>query len=82
MHDEHQIPIWYFIGWLLALYGAIIAVYSLITWGQPPSPQMPPEIHRLHAGFWWGLGMTALGILYIVKFPPAKDPPPGPGAKG
>lgn len=72
MHEEHQVPIWYFIGWLLAIYGVIIAGYSLITWGSPPPTHMPPEIHRLHAGVWWGFLMAALGTLYILKFPPAK----------
>ena len=72
MHDEHQVPIWYFIGWLLAIYGVIIAGYSLLTWGSPPPPTMPAEIHGLHAGVWWGLMMTALGVFYILRFRPSK----------
>lgn len=72
MHEEHQVPIWYFIGWLLATYGVIIAGYSLITWGSPPPPKMPPEIHQMHMGVWWGILMTALGVVYILKFPPSK----------
>lgn len=70
MEHEKQIPIWFFIGSLLALYGAIIAVYSFATWSQPASGTMPPEIHKLHAGSWWGLAMTILGLFYVIKFRP------------
>ena len=72
MHEENQVPIWYFIGWLLAVYGAIIAVYSVVTFGHPGPATMPPEIYRLHAGIWWGAGMVALGLFYIFRFPPKR----------
>lgn len=70
MEHEKQIPIWFFIGALLALYGALICVYGLISWGQPPPSTMPPEIHKLHAGVWWGALMVILGVFYTVRFWP------------
>jgi hypothetical protein len=70
MQHEKQVPIWFFIGALLALYGAIICVYSLVTWGDPPPPAMPPEVYKLHAGAWWGALMTILGLFYVIRFRP------------
>ena len=70
MKHEKQIPIWFFIGALLALYGLIISIYSLITWNHPPPPSMVPEIYKLHAGAWWGALMALLGLFYVIRFRP------------
>jgi hypothetical protein len=73
MHEhEKEIPIWFFIGGLLAIYGVIISVYGVVAWNQPPPPTMPEEISNLHAPAWWGALVAALGIFYVVKFWPAK----------
>jgi FtsH-binding integral membrane protein len=73
MHDQQkQIPIWFFIGALLALYGLIIAGYGAVTWNHPPPPNMPEKIYKLHAPVWWGVMMAALGLFYLVKFWPSK----------
>jgi len=73
MHEhEKQIPIWFFIGALLALYGSIIAGYGVVSWGAPPPPAMQESIARLHAPVWWGILMTLLGLFYVVKFWPSK----------
>ncbi len=86
-HDK-QIPIWFFIGALLAVYGLLIAGYGLATWNSPPPPKMPEQIYKLHAPAWWGLMLAILGIFYVVKFWPSKpesltgkldSPPPPPG---
>jgi heme/copper-type cytochrome/quinol oxidase subunit 3 len=73
MHDhDKQIPIWFFIGALLAVYGLIIAGYALLTLHQPPPPNMPEEIYKLHAPIWWGVLLACLGIFYVVRFWPSK----------
>jgi|WetSurMetagenome_2_1015567.scaffolds.fasta_scaffold238219_1 hypothetical protein len=69
MHEhEHQIPIWFFIGGLLALYGAIIAVYGLYSWINPPAREM--ALAYLHADVWWGLLMLGVGTTYLVRYWP------------
>ena len=78
MEHDKQIPIWFFIGALLALYGVIISIYSLVTWNQPPPDSMPATIHNLHAGAWWGALMAVLGLFYVVRFRPR----PGEGLTG
>ena len=36
MHDEHQVPIWFFIGVLLLIYGIIITGTGIFLWIWPP----------------------------------------------
>jgi hypothetical protein len=74
-HQDHQIPIWFFIGMTLLAYGALIFLYGLISWGSPDRKAM--AMGHLHADVWWGAGMAALGALYTVKFRPRKEPSGG-----
>ena len=71
MEEHHQIPIWFFIGILLTVYGVLIlgsGIYSLIR-----PPQREVALGYLHADIWWGALLLALGILYVLKFRPARD---------
>lgn len=70
MEHDKQIPIWFFIGALLALYGVIISIYCVVTWNEPPPDSMPAAIYKLHAGTWWGVLMTILGLFYVIRFRP------------
>lgn len=74
MHDEHQIPIWFFIGVLLLIYGLLITgsgVYNLVS---PPPVDQRVQLFELHADLWWGLLMTAAGLFYVVRFRPDGQP--------
>ena len=56
--------IWYFVGLLLTVTGAIItisAVYSLIS-----PPAQPKMFSHLHPDLWWGLLMLAFGLLFAL----------------
>ncbi|MGD0479291.1 MAG: hypothetical protein ABSA42_03915 [Terracidiphilus sp.] len=70
------IPIWFFIGVLLTIYGAMILVYGIVEWvnvvhfgGQYPAGV---QLTQLHTPVWWGGLLTALGVLYVVKFRPGR----------
>lgn len=69
MHGS-KIPIWFFIGVLLLIYGVMIfgyGIYELISGNYPPLV----ELTNLHTPVWWGALLTILGAFYVVKFRPA-----------
>jgi len=68
--QEHQIPIWFFIGMTLLVYGVVISLYGLASWGDPDKMKM--AMSGCHADVWWGAGMAALGAFYTVRFRPGK----------
>jgi hypothetical protein len=70
MHSGH-ISIWFFIGVLLSIYGALIlgsGVVELIT-GQVANVVLA----NLHAPVWWGGLMLLLGLFYSLRFRPGRD---------
>jgi hypothetical protein len=65
------ISIWFFIGLLLTIYGALIfgyGIFDLVTGNLPHV-----VLANLHAPVWWGGLMTALGLFYLIKFRPGFD---------
>ena len=70
MHGS-GIPIWFFIGVLLFVYGAMITGYGLYeaaTGIYPPGVQLT----SLHTPIWWGGLLGLVGLFYLVKFRPGK----------
>jgi hypothetical protein len=64
------IPIWFFIGCLLLMYGVMIlgaSVYQLVS-----PPEHPVVLAKLHAGIWWGALLILLGAVYFFHFGPWK----------
>jgi hypothetical protein len=71
MHGS-GIPIWFFIGVLLFIYGALIlgyGIFELATGSYPPLVQLT----NLHTPIWWGATLAVVGLLYIVKFLPRRS---------
>lgn len=70
MHSEHehQVPIWFFIGALLAVYGAMILGYGLFG----PS-ERTVQLAHLHADIWWGALLLVLGLFYAIRFRPGRS---------
>ncbi len=64
-----RIPIWFFIGALLAVYGALILGAGLYGLVHPPAV----ELARLHAGIWWGALLVVIGLGYVVKYRPRRE---------
>ena len=69
MHGS-GIPIWFFIGVMLAIYGALILGYGVVEFVTGVYP--PVQLVELHTPIWWGAILLVLGLLYIVKFRPSK----------
>jgi hypothetical protein len=66
MAEKKSISVWYFIGWLLLIYGILIlgAGFGVL------SAQSPPVMAELHIGIWWGGLLMAIGLVYICCFRP------------
>jgi len=63
--------IWFFIGVSLAVNGAVIfgeGIYELIS---PPVQQV--VLYNLHANIWWGAVLLVLGLVFSVRFSPARE---------
>lgn len=65
-----EIPIWFFIGVLLIVYGVLILGYGLyeLTTGVTANV----VLSNLHAPVWWGAIMLVLGLFYALRFRPGK----------
>jgi hypothetical protein len=66
--QEKQVPIWFFIGALLTVYGAIIAGAGVYGWVHPPEKKV--ALWDLHADVWWGALLCLFGLAYGLKFWP------------
>lgn len=68
---RHSLSVWLFIGVLFLLYGTLIlgsGIYGLFV--PPPHPVVMSQVH---IGVWWGAGMIAIGLVYVVRFRPGRD---------
>lgn len=70
MEGSREIPIWFFIGVLLSIYGVMIFGYGL--WELITGHLAHVVLARLHAPVWWGAIMLLLGLFYLVRFRPGR----------
>ena len=68
MSEKHQqiIPVWFFVGVLLLVYGILILASGLAEWSHPPNTVLVEK----HAPVWWGGLLLVLGAAYCIKFFP------------
>jgi FtsH-binding integral membrane protein len=64
---HHIIPVWFFVGVLLLVYGLMIFASGLTEWNSPP-PGV--QLTGLHAPVWWGALLIVLGGVYCLLFRP------------
>jgi hypothetical protein len=64
---RRMIPIWLIIGVTILVYGVAITATGIVLWNHPAKGV---AMAQLHADFWWGLLMTALGLFYTIRFWP------------
>jgi hypothetical protein len=65
---EHGIPIWFFIGTLLAVYGVLILGAGIYGLFHPPRVALA----GLHVGIWWGALLVVIGLGYVRAFRPRR----------
>ena len=69
MSLKGMLSIWFFVGVLLAIYGALILVEGVRHFN---SQEAPVAMAHLHLPVWWGIGLLALGGIYVVRFRPGR----------
>lgn len=62
--EQKSISVWYFIGWLLLVYGILV----LGAGTGVLAAQSPPVMADLHAGTWWGALLITIGLVYVFCF--------------
>lgn len=72
MHEKGQIPIWFFIGLLLAVYGLLIFATGIYGAFNPPPEAARVKLWHLHADIWWGALLVAIGLFYTFRFRPGR----------
>lgn len=65
---HHIIPVWFFVGVMLLVYGIVIFVSGLVEWPHPPAT----VLSNLHAPAWWGGLLVVLGGFYCYHFAPRR----------
>jgi hypothetical protein len=66
-HHSKMISIWFFVGCLLAVYGALILIAGLSDHG---AGGREIAMAHLHAQIWWGIGLLLIGLGYVARFRP------------
>ena len=68
--ERHMIPVWFFVGILLFIYGILIFFSGIAEWNHLPDTKLA----SLHAPVWWGALMVVMGGLFVLIFRPKKKP--------
>jgi hypothetical protein len=66
--DDHRISIWFFVGALLGVYGALILGAGIWDLFYPSG--LPQAMGHLHVAIWWGALLLVFGLFYCVRFWP------------
>jgi hypothetical protein len=68
MHEKGFIPIWFFIGVLLIIYGFLIIGAG--AWELFVPPAHPVVLAELKMNLWWGALLLVIGAAYAGRFSP------------
>jgi hypothetical protein len=63
-----MLPVWFFIGVLLTVYGVVILIASLSDWTHPPALVLA----QYHPGVWGGGLLLLIGSFYTIRFRPGR----------
>lgn len=71
MKTGGALSIWFFIGLCLGVNGFLIFITGIYEIIHPPQQQL--VLSNLHANVWWGAILLILGVLYSIRFSPARE---------
>ena len=67
--DSHMIPVWFFVGVILLIYGVIIVGTGIYEFANPPAT----VLSNLRPALWWGALLTVIGGVYVYLYMPRKS---------
>ena len=67
--DHHMIPVWFFVGVILLIYGVIILGTGIYEFSSPP----PTVLANTHPAVWWGALLTVIGGIYVYAYMPKRS---------
>jgi hypothetical protein len=65
----HMLPVWFFIGVLLTVYGVIILATSLVDFSEPTTVVLA----KYHPGIFGGILLLLIGGFYTFWFRPGRN---------
>lgn len=68
VHRQHHkmLPVWFFVGILLLIYGVIILYVGVTQYAHPA----PVVLASYHAPVWGGILLILMGSFYTIRFWP------------
>ncbi len=66
---RRMVPVWFFIGVLLLIYGLIIFAIGIYALSYPPET----VLGKYHPALWWGILLTVIGAAYTYGYWPGKE---------
>ena len=70
MHDRQRIlPVWFFIGLLLTLYGIVVLITGVSQFAHPSAVVLA----QYHPGVWGGILLLLIGGFYLLRFWPRSN---------
>ena len=70
MSEGHRmVPVWFFVGVILLIYGVLILATGLYEFSYPPATVLA----NLHPAVWWGALLTIVGGVYVYLYLPRKS---------
>ena len=66
---HHMIPVWFFVGVILLIYGIIILGEGIYEFSSPP----PTVLANTHPAVWWGALLVVIGGIYVYAYMPKKS---------
>jgi hypothetical protein len=66
---HHMIPVWFFVGVILLIYGIIILGEGIYEFSSPP----PTVLANTHPALWWGALLVVIGGIYVYAYIPRKS---------
>lgn len=64
-HKHLMLPVWFFIGAILLIYGVLILGQGIMEYSDPP-------VANFHAPVWWGVVLIIVGGFFFQRFYPRK----------